>query len=227
MNFKPNTAFLKKHMWSIIAVLAVVFIGVWLVLSKGGGGGGAQPASGPSDASIAAAAQEQGNQDQLTAQNNQNAFQLAYLQTEQNFKAGEDVQSYNLSTTTLADQLTIAQAQLAAQLQTTKYTTDSQLSALNSQLNAQVTINNQNNQTAIAQQGLLAQEQEFSIAAQSQLQSLISNNQTLVATTQIGASTQIAQINATEQEYIAKQNASVQKQNGLFGGILGILGAFF
>jgi hypothetical protein len=214
----------KKHPIATTAVAGTVFIGVYLLASQGASSGsGSVGTSTESAAQVAADEQEQTNQDQLTAQNNQNSFQLAYLQQQQQLQGNEDTQSYNLGLTSLADQLTTAQQQLATQLATTEYTTNASTTQLSDQLNAQVTINNQNNQTALAQQQSLSQEQEFSIAAQSQVESLISNNQTLVANNQLNATTAIAGINAGEQEYIAKTNAGVQSQNG----ILGLLGSIF
>lgn len=222
-SFSKAGEIVKKHPVTTVVVVGGVFIVVYLLASGGSSSVAASSSSQPTDAEVSAAEQEQTNQDTLTGQSNQDQFQLAYLQQQQQLQGSEDVQSYNLGMSNLSDQLTIAQQQLATQLATTEYTTNAGTTQLQDQLSAQVTINNQNNQTAIAQQNTLAQEQEFSIAAQSEVENLISNNQTLVANNQINAGVSIAGINAGEQEYIAKTNAGTQTTNG----ILGLIGSIF
>lgn len=225
MASKFNFAIIKKHPYITAAVAVVVFVIVYFLVS-GSRGTVSSSASGPSAAQIAAGAQAQAGQDALAGQANQNSFQLAYLQQQQVLAAHQGDQSYNLGLNTLADQLTVAQQQLATQLATTQITSSANTTQLQDQLNAQVTINNQNNSAAMAQQATLAQEQEFSIAAQSQVESLISNNQTLVANNQINATTAIAGINAATTRYIAKTNAGSAQSSGFFGLAAAAIGAF-
>lgn len=221
---KINFAIIKKHPYITAAVAVVVFIIVYFLVS-GRSSSVAATTGGNSAAQIAADAQTQQLNAQLSAQNNQNSFQLAYLQQQQVLAGAQGTQAYNLGVSNLADQLTIAQQQLATQLATTQITTSAGTQQLQDQLTAQVTINNQNNQTAVAQQAILANEQAFSIAAQSQVESLISNNQTLVANNQINAGVSIANINAGVTKYIAKTNAGSQQSSSIFGFLGAIAGA--
>jgi len=228
---KFNFDLIKKHPYTVGALVIGIGLIAFVLLNSGGGGGTAAAApSGPSAAEVQAAEAEQTNQDQITAQSNQDQFQLAYLQQQQVLQNNQDNQSFNLQMTNLADQLSVAQAQLGTQAALTEFTTNAQLQQSQAQLQAQIDINNNNNATATSQQAAFLQEQEFGIATQSALQTTLSNNQTAVAQSQIAATTQIAGINASSQEYIANVQAGVQKaQIGAqqTNGILGLIGSIF
>lgn len=221
----------KKHP---VGTAAVVLIGgalLFFVMRGGSASGGTiqQQTQAPDPNAIAVLQIQAG----LAGQNSQQAFQLAYLQQQQQGDLAKTGLAFQLSEDTLAAQSTTSANQLAAQVALTKYTTDATQTLQLAGINAQLAINASNNTTFLQQQAQLAQEQEFSIAAQSQLQALISNNQTVVATTQINSNTTIAGINADVIKYQAAQNAAVakaqasaSKSNGLFGFLGAVVGAF-
>lgn len=228
-----NLTVIKQHPWITGAIVLVVGVGLYFILSNSGGGGGVAAPAGPSAAQIAAGSHAMDVSASLQAQGTQDQFQLAYLQQQQQGDAAKNQLTYNVAIDTLAGQLQTVQAQLGTQLALQSNNNTTAVTLNNQQLQAQIDITHDNNATQIAQEQALMQEQEFSIATQNATQTAIAGLNAQVAQAQIGANVSIAGINAGTTQYLAKQQADVAKaqaqassSSSIFGSILGFAAAF-
>lgn len=229
-----NLTVIKQHPWITGAIVLVVGIGLYFILSSNSGGGGVVQASpGASAQDVALAGQQMQIQGQLQGQATQDQFQLAYLQQQQTGDAAKNQLTYNVAIDTLAGQLQTVQAQLGTQLALQQNNNSTAVTLNNQQLQAQIDITHDNNITQIAQEQALMQEQEFSIATQNATQTAIAGLNAQVTQAQIGANVDIAGINAGTTQYLAKQQADVAKaqaqanqSSSFFGGLFGLAAAF-